>query len=94
MAISSGTPGNDPSPALRHHPITLSPRSSDSSPPPRSGAAKFAEALMMTVSTGAHAPPQVRATRPLRNDDALFATFEIVAGDPMFRATDKHVVIW
>jgi len=52
------------------------------------------EALITRVRSGVHAPPEVRASQPLRNVDAFFNAFEIVEGDPMYLAPSERVRIW
>jgi predicted metalloendopeptidase len=52
------------------------------------------EALQTRVKSGVHAPPEVRATQPLRNTDEFFEAFEIVEGDPMYLAPAERVRIW
>lgn len=52
------------------------------------------EALITRVRSGVHAPPEVRATQPLRNVDAFYDAFGIVEGDPMYLAPAERVRIW
>jgi predicted metalloendopeptidase len=52
------------------------------------------EALLTRIRSGVHAPPDVRATQPLRNMDEFFAAFGIVEGDPMYLAPSERVRIW
>ncbi len=52
------------------------------------------EALITRVRSGVHAPPEVRATQPLRNVDEFYDAFAIVAGDPMYLAPAERVRIW
>jgi predicted metalloendopeptidase len=52
------------------------------------------EALVTRVRSGVHAPPEVRATQPLRNTDEFYDAFGIVEGDPMFLAPAERVRIW
>jgi putative endopeptidase len=52
------------------------------------------EALTTRVKSGVHAPPEVRATQPLRNMEEFFAAFGIAEGDPMYLAPEERVVIW
>ncbi|MBW3631491.1 MAG: M13 family metallopeptidase, partial [Chloroflexi bacterium] len=44
------------------------------------------EALITRVRSGVHAPPEVRATQPLRNTDEFYEAFGIIEGDPMYLA--------
>jgi putative endopeptidase len=52
------------------------------------------EALITRVRSGVHAPPEVRATQPLRNTDEFYAAFGIVEGDPMYLAPAERIRIW
>jgi putative endopeptidase len=52
------------------------------------------EALITRVRSGVHAPPEVRATQPLRNTDEFYKAFGIVEGDPMYLAPTERVHIW
>ena len=52
------------------------------------------EALLTRIRSGVHAPPEVRATQPLRNIDEFFAAFGIVEGDPMYLEPSERVRIW
>ncbi len=52
------------------------------------------EALTTRIRSGVHAPPEVRATQPLRNTDAFYDAFGIVEGDPMYLAPEGRVRIW
>ena len=71
------------------------PSNASSSPPRPSGEARFRdEALITRVRSGVHAPPDVRATQPLRNTDEFYEAFGIVEGDPMYLAPSERVRIW
>jgi putative endopeptidase len=52
------------------------------------------EALVTRVRSGVHAPPEVRATQPLRNTDEFYEAFGIVEGDPMYLAPAERIRIW
>ncbi|MDF2762188.1 MAG: neutral endopeptidase, partial [Thermomicrobiales bacterium] len=52
------------------------------------------EALVTRVRSGVHAPPEVRATQPLRNTDEFYDAFDIVEGDPMYLAPAERIRIW
>jgi putative endopeptidase len=52
------------------------------------------EALVTRVRSGVHAPPEVRATQPLRNTDEYYEAFGIVEGDPMYLAPAERIRIW
>ena len=52
------------------------------------------EALRTRVLSGVHAPPEIRATQPLRNTDEFYEAFGIVEGDPMYLAPSERVRIW
>ena len=52
------------------------------------------EALVTRVRSGVHAPPEVRATQPLRNTDEFYDAFGIVEGDPMYLAPTERIRIW
>jgi putative endopeptidase len=52
------------------------------------------EALITRVRSGVHAPPEVRATQPLRNADEFYEAFGIVEGDPMYLAPAERIRIW
>ncbi|MBA3450364.1 MAG: M13 family metallopeptidase [Chloroflexia bacterium] len=52
------------------------------------------EALITRIRSGVHAPPEVRATQPLRNVDAFFDAFAIVEGDPMYLSPAERIRIW
>ena len=52
------------------------------------------EALITRVRSGVHAPPEVRATQPLRNTDEFYEAFGIIEGDPMYLAPAERVRIW
>jgi putative endopeptidase len=52
------------------------------------------EALVTRVRSGVHAPPEVRATQPLRNTDEFYDAFGIVEGDPMYLAPSERISIW
>ena len=52
------------------------------------------EALVTRVRSGVHAPPEVRATQPLRNTDEFYDAFGVIEGDPMYLAPAERVRIW
>jgi putative endopeptidase len=52
------------------------------------------EALRTRVLSGVHAPPDIRASQPLRNTDEFYEAFGIVEGDPMYLAPTERVRIW
>jgi predicted metalloendopeptidase len=52
------------------------------------------EALTTRIRSGVHAPPEVRATQPLRNTDEFYEAFDIIEGDPMYLAPAERVRIW
>jgi putative endopeptidase len=52
------------------------------------------EALVTRVRSGVHAPPEVRATQPLRNTDEFYEAFGIIEGDPMYLAPAERIRIW
>jgi len=51
-------------------------------------------ALTAQVKTDPHAPGSVRATQPLRNDDAFYKAFGITTGDKMYLPPEQRIVIW
>ena len=52
------------------------------------------EILQLMVSSDPHPPSAFRATGPLVNLDAFFATFAIQRGDAMWRNKEDRVEIW
>lgn len=52
------------------------------------------EFQQMLLSMDVHAPAQLRANIPPTNLDEFFETFEIKAGDGMYRAPENRVKIW
>ncbi len=52
------------------------------------------EALVTRVRSGVHAPPEVRATQPLRNTDEFYDAFGVIEGDPMYLAPAERIRIW
>ena len=50
------------------------------------------ESLLLTIDV--HAPSKLRANIQLQNMDDFFTTFDIKAGDGMYRAPEDRVTIW
>ena len=52
------------------------------------------EALKNQVRTDPHSPGYNRATQPLKNMDAFYATFNVQEGDGMYLPREERVYIW
>lgn len=52
------------------------------------------EALRNRVATDPHAPAKFRANGPLSNFDPFYSSFQVKAGDAMYRAPEERVKIW
>ena len=46
------------------------------------------------IKTDPHSPSAVRGTAPLKNQPALYGTFELKPGDGMYLSPDQRVIIW
>ena len=50
--------------------------------------------LILGIKTDPHAPDEIRATQPLRNQPAFFEAFGIKPGDPMYLAPEQRFRLW